>query len=308
MIGKLNSKFQGAFIILFWIAISSCSDDKKAKTDTATSGYLQIAADESFKPLLQAEEETFESLYSQSKIDIQYIPEGQALEQFLKDSVEMLVCGKMLDSNFIGHFRKKGYSLKQSKIASDGIAIIVNNSFKDSVITLKTIGEILQGKIRTFNEVSPNSSKDSIYVAVDKGNSSNLNLLYKKFRIQQSPAKIFAAGSNDLVIQQVISNSNYIGVIGTAMINDEESPQMQELLKKVKVLGIQLDNREIYYPFQGDLEKYPFKRDIYAIIKGARNGLGTGFASFIYSDRGQRIILKSGLLPVIIPGREIEIK
>jgi phosphate transport system substrate-binding protein len=33
-----------------------------------------------------------------------------------------------------------------------------------------------------------------------------------------------------------------------------------------------------------------------------------GFASFVAGDRGQRIILKSGLLPVRTPGRLLLIK
>jgi phosphate transport system substrate-binding protein len=33
-----------------------------------------------------------------------------------------------------------------------------------------------------------------------------------------------------------------------------------------------------------------------------------GFASFVAGDIGQRIILKSGLLPVRIPGRRINIR
>lgn len=308
MIGRTSPKLIVQILTSLLLLQVSCSDDKKAKTDTATTGYLKIAADESFKPLLQAEEETFESLYAQSNIAIHYMAEGHALEQFTKDSVEMLVCGRMLDSTYIKHFKSKGYSIKQNKIGSDGIAFIVNNSFPDSIISLNVIQEILQAKVKTFKEINAAFPSDSIHVAVDKGNSSNLTLLYKSFDLQHSEAKVFAAGSNDKVIEQVLNNPNYIGVIGTAMINDEESPQMRELLKKVKVLGVHVDNKDVYYPFQGDLEKYPFKRDIYVIIKGARNGLGTGFASFIYSDRGQRIILKSGLLPVNIPGRQIEIK
>jgi phosphate transport system substrate-binding protein len=35
--------------------------------------------------------------------------------------------------------------------------------------------------------------------------------------------------------------------------------------------------------------------------------LGTGFSSFVASDKGQRIILKSGLLPAVMPVRFIEV-
>jgi phosphate transport system substrate-binding protein len=37
-------------------------------------------------------------------------------------------------------------------------------------------------------------------------------------------------------------------------------------------------------------------------------GLGMGFASFIAGEIGQRIILKSGLVPVKIPSRNIIVR
>jgi len=36
--------------------------------------------------------------------------------------------------------------------------------------------------------------------------------------------------------------------------------------------------------------------------------LGMKFVAFLQSDRGQRIILKSGLLPDDIPGRVVNVK
>jgi len=47
---------------------------------------------------------------------------------------------------------------------------------------------------------------------------------------------------------------------------------------------------------------------LYILNCTGKNGLGMEFAGFMKSDRGQRIILKSGLLPDNIPGREITIE
>jgi phosphate transport system substrate-binding protein len=49
-------------------------------------------------------------------------------------------------------------------------------------------------------------------------------------------------------------------------------------------------------------------RDLYIINAQGFSGLGMGFASFVAGDIGQRIILKSGLLPVRVPGRKINIR
>jgi phosphate transport system substrate-binding protein len=48
-------------------------------------------------------------------------------------------------------------------------------------------------------------------------------------------------------------------------------------------------------------------RDLYIINCQGFSGLGMGFASFVAGDVGQRIILKSGLLPVRIPTRKFTI-
>ena len=62
-------------------------------------------------------------------------------------------------------------------------------------------------------------------------------------------------------------------------------------------------------PFQAyvALKQYPLYRKINIINPEGRYGLGTGFASFINSDKGQRIILKSGLVPANVPVRIIKL-
>jgi len=37
-------------------------------------------------------------------------------------------------------------------------------------------------------------------------------------------------------------------------------------------------------------------------------GLGIGFSAFLTGDRGQRIVLRSGLVPATMPGRELIIR
>ena len=68
---------------------------------------------------------------------------------------------------------------------------------------------------------------------------------------------------------------------------------------------------DLYYkPNQANLGKglYPLKRSIYVLNYQGFAGLGTGFASFVVGDIGQRIVLKSNLLPITIPERNINIR
>ena len=51
-----------------------------------------------------------------------------------------------------------------------------------------------------------------------------------------------------------------------------------------------------YYIYNGE---YPFIRTIYALLNDPRQGLPWGFAHFIQGPKGQRIVMKTGLLPVL---------
>jgi phosphate transport system substrate-binding protein len=52
-------------------------------------------------------------------------------------------------------------------------------------------------------------------------------------------------------------------------------------------------------PMQGNiaLKQYPYWRQIKVASREMRTGLGTGFAGFMESEPGQKIILKGGLVP-----------
>jgi phosphate transport system substrate-binding protein len=56
------------------------------------------------------------------------------------------------------------------------------------------------------------------------------------------------------------------------------------------------------------MKKYPLSRNVYIISREARTGLGSGFLAYVASDKGQRIVLKSGLVPATAPVRLVEIR
>jgi len=67
---------------------------------------------------------------------------------------------------------------------------------------------------------------------------------------------------------------------------------------------------EFTKPYQAYIadKSYPFIREVYMISRETFTGLGSGFISFVASDPGQRIILKSKLVPATMPVRLVEAK
>ena len=130
------------------------------------------------------------------------------------------------------------------------------------------------------------------------------------------PANSFASKSNPALIDYVAQHENAIGVIGVNWISDGDDSTAVNFMKKIKVAAIK-DNRpgkvtqDYLQPFQAYLAEqkehpeyqYTLRRYWYVISREARAGLGTGFASFVAGDKGQRIFLKSGLVPATMPVR-----
>lgn len=64
-----------------------------------------------------------------------------------------------------------------------------------------------------------------------------------------------------------------------------------------------------FKPYQAylALKYYPLSRRITMLSREARSGLASGFMAFVASERGQRIVLKAGLVPTTMPLRIVEI-
>ena len=129
--------------------------------------------------------------------------------------------------------------------------------------------------------------------------------------IKKAPEKgIYSFKSNEEVIKFVSENKGMIGVVGVNWLS-QPNPDMIQYVKEINVLSVKsLKDSNYYSPTQNNIAegKYPLARDLYIINCQGYSGLGMGFASFVAGDIGQRIVLKSGLLPLKIPGRKINIR
>jgi phosphate transport system substrate-binding protein len=145
----------------------------------------------------------------------------------------------------------------------------------------------------------------------DNPNSSTVRYMKELAGIKEVSEKgVYSFKTNQEVIKFVAQNEGMIGVVGVNWLS-EPMPIMQEYVDKVNVLSVKsLAGNDFYAPTQNNIAegKYPLARDLYIINGQGYSGLGMGFSSFVAGDIGQRIILKSGLLPVRIPGRKFNIR
>ncbi len=300
-----------AVLIVLLVAAACSTRDKKGNfIDTTTSGSIKIAVDESLKPLFDTEIDTFESLYTRAKIEVVYTSEEDAINQLLKDSVRLAIITRGLLPLEQELFTKKVLKPTQIAVAKEGIGLIVNNSNPDSVISVEQLRDILTGKISNWRQINPKSPSQPIEVVFDQPTSGILRFFKDSLKIDSIPPNCFAVNGNPAVVDHIASKKNALGLIGVTWINDEDDSTANEFLKRVRVVAMPgAEGGEAYHPFQGYIAQgqYPLVRKIRIINPEGRAGLGSGFLAFVAGEKGQRIILKAGLVPVTMPIRIIDV-
>ena len=300
-------------IVLFFI---SCKEAKAPRfTDTYTSGVISVAVDENFRPIIQEELDVFESIYPKSGIVPVFTDEVDAINQLVKDSVRFAIATRTLSANEKKSLNSRKLFPREIKLAVDGIALIINNKNKDSIICVEDLKGIFTGKIKNWNEIFLQSNLGKFKVVFDNPNSSSIRYAIDSI-CKGSPlsTELNAQKTNLEVINYVSHTPNAIGIIGVNWLGDRKDTTNLSFKNEVRVMSVSTDTPATRYnsykPYQAYLfyGQYPLSRSVYIILDDPRSALPSGLASFMTSDRGQRIILKSGLVPATQPVRIVNIK
>jgi phosphate transport system substrate-binding protein len=297
------------------ITLGSCSEmGKTGQNETPTRGKIKIAVDESFQPLIDTEVFTFTHLYENAHITPEYKPEYDVINDFMNDSVKVMVTSKKLTDYQVQLLRDTLIVARTTTYAYDALALITNKENNDTLLNYNTIKNIFLGKIKNWNEVNPKSKLGGIRVIFDNTKSGNIRYFKELFEIRDSlSGNFFAVNNNPEVLDFVSRNADALGIVSVNWISDKDDSLSMSFIDKVHVIGVSqqfINDGNYYRPYQGSIydKSYPFVREIYLISRETFAGLGSGFINWAASEQGQRIVLKSGLVPATMPIRLVQIK
>jgi phosphate transport system substrate-binding protein len=297
-----TNKVLHSFLILVIASYFGCNNSD-APSDTPTTGVLTVIADETYQPLIDSEVDTFNRIYTYADVTVRYKPEAEAFNDLMNDSVRLIIVPRKPNQEELKQFEKWEIVPRVTKIAYDAVALIGSKDLEDSTYSISELKTLLtiEGK---------NSDSKKIKVVFDNNNSSTISFLKEKTGITKFSSNCYALNSSKAVLDYVSKEKNSIGIIGVNWISDKDDTTNFSFLKTAKVLEISANaNSEALKPYQAYIAQktYPFFREVYIVSKEAYTGLGAGFTAFVASERGQRIVLKFGLVPATMPVRLVEI-
>ncbi len=262
-----------------------------------------MAVDDTYAPIIDDQLAVFESAYPDAHVEVVYKPEIQAVNLLMSGGVRVAVLARDLTPKEKEYFQSKNIVVRVNKVAIDAVSIISATSSADTALLVDDVIKVMKGL--------PGRVTGLVF---DNANSSTVRYLKELSGVTVLPAKgVYALNSNKEVIKYVAEHPGTFGVVGMNWMEQPDS-SYQQFVDRVKFIGVK--NREgqpgsdaYYRPSQTTLalKTYPLLRDVY-VLDCSGGGLASGFAAFVAGERGQRIVLKSGLLPYVLPSREIMIR
>jgi len=293
----INLRFVRKFLAILCLPLlavmfASCADEgPKGPTDTLTSGTIEIAVDETYRPIVEQQLKVFDSSFPDAHVKASYKSESDCIRAFLNDSARLILATRVLSPEEEKFLEGKKVVATSLAIAKDAVAVVLNHESTDSVFSLSQLKGILTGKF----------AKKYTVVFDNQGSSTLRYMLDSLIPGEQLGANVFAAKSNDSVINYVSKNPDAIGFVGVSYVSDFTDPEGLAFISNIKVAEVFNDKMgKSYAPYQAYIAPnyYPLTRRLFYIHRETYPGLGTGFANFLAKDRGQLIFKQARLFPL----------
>jgi phosphate transport system substrate-binding protein len=184
----------------------------------------------------------------------------------------------------IANGKGKGVDLRETIVAYDGIAVIVNTANSIKGLTKKQVEQIFTGEITDWSALGGSGGKISVYT---RNTSSGTYAEFKELAMKKrdyAPDSQKLAG-NEQIAQEVGKNPNGVGYIGLAYTKasgikvvpiDEASPSKESVLAK----------------------SYPYARPTFFYTNAEPTGVVKEFIDFTVGPEGQKIVEQVGFVPI----------
>jgi phosphate transport system substrate-binding protein len=296
-------KFAALMGLLFLVVLSCRREQKDNEKETILEGTAIVLTDESILPIVEDQQAVFESQYK-AKIKLIGKPESEIVNMLMGKKAAIAILSRKLTKEESAVYENLGITPRITVFATDAIVLITNKKSTDTIADLQDVIDLMQGK--------PSKIKGLVF---DNPNSSTVRYMDSIAGVEKGEKKnIYSLKSHDEVLKYIADHPDLIGVVGLNSIV-QPNPEWQSDTDKVKVMGVRnVKNKSgdnfYYKPSQSNIAKgsYPLLRKLYVLNYQGGAGLGMGFASFVAGEIGQRIVLKSGLMPIRVPGRNVTIR
>ncbi|MCI0716225.1 MAG: substrate-binding domain-containing protein [Chlorobi bacterium] len=300
-------------LLSMFVLFSGC--DYTTQKSVTTVGEITIGVDEGLLPVMSREASEFMRLNNEAKLNLTVKTSKEVIADLNSGVYKTVVVDRDLTKEEADIFAANKIELKKTKFALDGIGVIVNPKNPLTKLNFNELKRIFTGVQKDWKDLDGNN-KDvyigNIKVLIARKNAS----IHDIFREKVLAGVDFAdydliCSTSAQMMSEIKSSENAIGFISMAWItvsNDTLDTSVKPLKiasvdPKTEAVGDYVSLHQAYIANKS----YPLITEAYIISSDFSMNVSVGFTSFLAAYDGQRIVLKSGLVPVTQPVRIIQL-
>lgn len=332
---KISKMINGTIMVLAVMAFASCGEVKRGEY---AAGTAAVFCDDGFKNILDEEIQAFEFTYKDATIVPFYMSEQACIDSMLQDKCQSIIITRDFTKEERAHVKSQNKRIVRSNcIAVDAVAMIVNKNNPVSALSMDEIKRILTGEVTRWNQLAGNDTT-AIKVVFDSEGSSTVSYMRDTFlpagKKITDYIKPYAQKNNAAVFDVVKNDPDALGIISVSWLGNDLSLAKQvpmesrmedyanendsintELTDEVNIIKVSNPNPDndyspvAYKPYQLYINsgEYPLFRKVWMISTASNSTVLHSFYTFVTGFVGQKIIIKSGIMPYHVHRRVVQV-
>lgn len=292
-------------ILLFCTLALGCGGKEPGSTQL-TKGALRVGVDDVVAPVMATQASEFSSQYPGSIITLLPGAARAVVSDFAADSLRVIVLARRLNAEERGALGAARVSFDEYEVARTAVAVVTHKTRASTRLRLGELDTIFAGAQTRWPD------RSMISLAVSDVNSSVTEVfrstVLKTGGGYDPSARVFASARE--VIGYVSATPGAVGIVGVNWLKGNED---RVAVVSISSPAMRPDSTfapdEYYSPAQAYvfLGYYPIDAPVYMYSREVNRDLGLGFIAYVSSAAGQKIFQNSGLVPVTMPVRLVQL-
>jgi len=206
------------------------------------------------------------------------------VKAIITDTAHIGMSSRDVKEKEMAEAKSNGVDMNKIVVASDGIAVIVNEKNPLANLTVDQVGQIFTGKVTNWAAVGGKPGDISAYT---RNTSSGTYKVFQKLAMNKEDYgdQTQKMAGNEQIAAEVAKNVNGVGYVGLAYI---DTPG-------VKVVAVNGAKPSVETVNDGS---YVLARPLYYLTNGKPKGLAKKFVKFSLGPKGQKVVADVHFVPV----------
>lgn len=250
------------------------------------NGSITVNGSTSVQPLAEELAKAFKAKNPNATLDIQGGGSGVGIKSATDGVVDIGMSSRDL--------KTEEKSLKEFKIAVDGIAVILNPANGVNDLSMEQVMKIYTGEITDWKDVGGKAGKITVVTREEGSGTRGAFIELAKIEVTEGDKKVdktvasaITQGSTGAVMTTVSGDPNAIGYASFGSAKDKTD------VKLISVGGKACTEENIY------AGEYKISRPFLMLTNAEPTGLSKEFLDFILSPEGQEVVAKHSYLKAV---------